>query len=521
MIRLNSPVRWVSGLILAAAFATSPALADTAAEHANKGITLYNERRYEAAVQEFEAARKLSPDDYRFSNWIGWIYLSQLKFNEARSPLERAIKLRPDSAEAHLNLGNVLDGLKLYPDAIREFEIAGKLKPKSADAPYNLGSVYMKIRRTDLAISEYRKAATLKPDDPYNWNGLGYACQSAARYSEAMSAYEKAIKLSPATPDNTTFLYNYAVAALAAAGKARTLPGNVSQARVDACLVKATAALEQAAKLKPNDYSIRETYAETLVESGKYAEAIPEFEKAAQISPRQYDPYYNLAVAQEKLGKYGAAAEAYKQATEFAPQDNHTAQYRQGEMLYRQQLYDEAAKVFTAVTRADPNNLNAWLNLASCLRLKGDVEAETTVLEEAANKRAGDPTKLSRLRCALAYRYYTRGSDVASPDLESLNKAAEQYNEALKLVPNLPDALNGLGLVALRTNKLDDAIRRFKQAITARPTFADAYNNLGVVYRTKGDLNTARLNYVRALQIDPGHKLAKENLTNLDRRRPQ
>jgi tetratricopeptide (TPR) repeat protein len=418
----------------------------------------------------------------------------------------------------HLNLGNVYDGLKQYPEAIKEFEMAGKLKPKSADAPFNLGSVYAKMRRFDLAVSEYRKATVLKPSDAYNWNGLGYACQSAGRYSEAMGAYEKALKLVGTAPDSTTFLYNFAVAALAEAGKSRSLPGNVSQAKADACIVKALAALEQAARAKPNDYSIRETYAEALVDAGRFADAIPEFEKAAQISPRQYDPYYNMAVAQEKLGKFGAAAEAYKSAAEFAPQDSHTAQYRQAEMLYRQQLYDEAAKVFTAVTRAEPSNLNAWLNLASCLRLKGDVEAETTVLEEASTKK-GDPSRLSRLRCALAYRYYTRGSDAAAPDLESLNKATEQYNEALKLTPNLPEAYNGLGLISLRTNKLDEAIKRFRQAIAARPTFADAYNNLGVVYRTRGDLNAARQNYIRALQIDPGHKLAKDNLAALDRRR--
>ena len=518
MMRANLFVRHICIAAFAVTYIYAPAAADTAAEHANKGITLYNEHRYDAAVQEFDAACKLSPEDYRFSNWIGWIYLSQLKYAEAKAPLERAAKLRPDSSEVHLNLGNVFDGLKQYPDAVKEFEIAARLKPKSADAPFNLGSVYVKMRRYDLAVSEYRKAATLKPTDAYNWNGLGYACQSAGKFSEAMSAYEKAARIAGSSGDGITFLYNYAVAALAEAGKSRNLPGNVYQAKADACLVKAIAALEQAIKARPADYAIRETYAEALVDSGKYADAIPEFEKAAQLSPRQYDPYYNMAVAQEKLGKFSAAAEAYKNAAEFAPQDSHTAQYRQGEMLYRQQLYDEAAKVFTAVTRAEPSNLNAWLNLASCLRLKGDIEAETTVLEEAASKR-GDPAKLSRLRCALAYRYYTRGADAASPDLDSLAKAMDQYSEALKLTPNLPEAFNGMGLVSLRTNKLDEAIKRFRQAIAARPTFADAYNNLGVVYRTRGDLNAARQNYIRAIQIDPGHKLAKENLAALDRRR--
>jgi Flp pilus assembly protein TadD len=82
----------------------------------------------------------------------------------------------------------------------------------------------------------------------------------------------------------------------------------------------------------------------------------------------------------------------------------------------------------------------------------------------------------------------------------------------------VPEALNGLGLIALHSNNLDEALRRFRQATTAKPNFADAFNNLGVAYKQKGDKAQARLNYNRALQIDPGNKLAKENLENLENR---
>ncbi len=494
------------------------ARADTVTEHFNKGMELYKAKRYDASIEELEAARKLAPENDTILNWLGWINLSQGKYSDARAPLEHAVKIKPGSADYHLNLGNVYDGLKMYPEAVHEFEVITKLRPLSADAYYNLGSVYYKMQRTTDAIASYRKATQLKPDDPYNWNGLGFVYQSSGQYTDAMAAFERATKIEPNKTESATFFLNYSQSALAAAVKARSLPGSIAKSRAEADYKSAQTALVQAVKLKPEDYEIRETYAETLYDIGNYADSIPEFEKALELSPQQYDPYYNLGLANEKLGKNPEAAAAYKHAVQLAAPNSHFALFRLGEMQFKMGQYDEAAKSFTEMTKAEPENLNAWINLASALHLKGDAEGETTVLEEAVTKHTGDPAKMARLHNALGYRYYMKGSDPTGADPESLAHASEQYNEALKLDPNMPEALDGLGLIALRSNNYDEALRRFKQATIAKPNFADAFNNLGVAYKQKGDKAQARVNYNKALKIDPNNKLAKENLDNLDGR---
>jgi len=515
-------------VILCLLVAATVAHADTAKERFGRAMAFYKEKHFDSALDELEAARKLAPEDDTILNWIGWINLSEGRFNEARGPLEHAIKVKPSSIDAHLNLGNVYDGLKMYNEAVREFDAIIKLKPQSADAYYNLGSVYYKMQRIPESLDAYRKSTKFKPDDPYNWNGLGFVYQSAGRYSDAMAAYEVATHLTSGKPDSYTFLLNYSLAALGVAGKARSLPGTTAKAKADSAYAAARQALALAVKLRPDDYQIRETYAETLFDIGKYAECVPEFEKATELAPKYhsdkpdsgarpgYDPYYNMGVAQEKLSKFAAAADAYRQAVDLAPSDNHTALFRLGEMQYKLNRYDDAVKSFTALTRVDPDNLNGWINLASALHLKGDAEAETIILEEAVNKHKGEPAKMARLRCALAFRYYQKGTDPAGADAESLSHATEQYKEALKLTPNMPEALNGLGLIALRAGNPDEAIARFKQAVTARPNFADALNNLGVAYRSKGNAAQARVYFSRALQVDPNNKLAKENLSNMD-----
>src|SRR5579872_7411742 len=84
-------------VVLTALFpGSTSAKADSAAEHFNKGKALYKEKRYDAALEELEAARKLAPEDDTILNWIGWIDLSQNRFTEARGPLEHAVKIRPN-----------------------------------------------------------------------------------------------------------------------------------------------------------------------------------------------------------------------------------------------------------------------------------------------------------------------------------------------------------------------------------------------------------------------------------------
>lgn len=512
----------------------TPAHADTAKEHFDRAMAFYKEKHYEAALAELEVARKLAPEDDGILNWVGWIYLSEGQFSEARPPLEHAIKIRPTSVDAHLNLGNVYDGLKMYPEAVREFEAITKLRPSYADAYYNLGSVYYKMHRSTEAIDAYRKSTRFRPDDPYNWNGLGYVYQSIGRNSDAMIAYGRAAKLSAGKSESVTFLLNYSLAALAVAGKTAQLPGITARLKSDNAYDSARTALIQAIKLRPEDYQIHETYAETLFDLGKFADSIPEFEHAAQIAqrdrassspagataaaPNLYDPYYNIGVASEKIGRLPQAVEAYQHAVEFAAPDSHVALMRLGEIHYRLAQYDDAVKCFTQITRVEPENLNGWLDLASALHMKGDAEAETIILEEAVSKHHGEASKMAQLRCALAFRYYQKAVDPAAADPESLAHASEQYNDALKLTPTMPDALNGMGLIALRQGKPDDAIVKFKQAIASKPNFADAYNNLGVAYRAKGNLVQARAYFARALQINPNNKLAKDNLASVAER---
>ena len=60
---------------------------------------------------------------------------------EALEQFEAAVRIRPEDAEAHNNLGGVLAKLGRFPEATEEFKKALQLDPDLASAHYNLATL--------------------------------------------------------------------------------------------------------------------------------------------------------------------------------------------------------------------------------------------------------------------------------------------------------------------------------------------------------------------------------------------
>jgi Flp pilus assembly protein TadD len=56
-----------------------------------------------------------------------------------------------------------------------------------------------------------------------------------------------------------------------------------------------------------------------------------------------------------------------------------------------------------------------------------------------------------------------------------------------------------------------EAIYRWERATQIDPNYAAAYNNLAVAYEHEGQLDKARVAYEKALELEPGNTLIKQN----------
>lgn len=86
------------------------------------------------------------------------------------------------------------------------------------------------------------------------------------------------------------------------------------------------------------------------------------------------------------------------------------------------------------------------------------------------------------------------------------------YNEVLQHYPSHPDALNFLGVLRIRQQRMDDAIVLIEAAAKEAPDYVDAHINLGNAYKLLGRLDDAQRSYERALELRPCQLDALHNL---------
>ncbi len=67
------------------------------------------------------------------------------------------------------------------------------------------------------------------------------------------------------------------------------------------------------------------------------------------------------------------------------------------------------------------------------------------------------------------------------------------------------------GIAVAQRGLWREAIYRWQRATQLDPTYAAAHNNLGIGYEHEGDLDKARGAYEKAMELEPGNALIKQN----------
>jgi tetratricopeptide (TPR) repeat protein len=104
-----------------------------------------------------------------------------------------------------------------------------------------------------------------------------------------------------------------------------------------------------------------------------------------------------------------------------------------------------------------------------------------------------------------------------TPELRGdLAMARQQYLAAIEAYREAPadsaQIWNKLGLAYHHLFAMDEAKRDYQEALRLRPDFPEALNNLGAVYYARGNLHKAEKYYARALQLDSKSAAIYSNL---------
>lgn len=93
-----------------------------------------------------------------------------------------------------------------------------------------------------------------------------------------------------------------------------------------------------------------------------------------------------------------------------------------------------------------------------------------------------------------------------------LERAEVAFAHALEFDPDLPEALNGLGVVERSRERPNAALRHFELAVSADPEFAEGHANRGEALLALGRERDGEAALRTALAIDPDLPGARQNL---------
>jgi tetratricopeptide (TPR) repeat protein len=163
----------------------------------NLGNALALQGRFDEAIDQFQRALKIDPNDADAAYNLGNALAQQGKFEAAGAQLEQALKIKPDHAMAAYDLANVRARQGRLDEAIDQFQRALKSNPGLARAHYNSGQIFLQEGRLDEAIRSYRLALGIDPAHIRAHYYLAVALAAQGNFGGADKEFREALRLEP------------------------------------------------------------------------------------------------------------------------------------------------------------------------------------------------------------------------------------------------------------------------------------------------------------------------------------
>ncbi len=176
--------------------------------HYNLGHTAQDQGRLSEALNYYDQAQRIQPDNPDPFNNMGNVLLKQGKVDEAIASFSKALQIKPDFADAHYNLGIALERKGNPHQAIAHFYEALRIRPAFAEVHNNLGNILAIHGRPHQAVVHFYQALRIKPafaDAHYN---LGLVLKRLGKLEEAADHFREVLRIRPDYPKARQHLEN-------------------------------------------------------------------------------------------------------------------------------------------------------------------------------------------------------------------------------------------------------------------------------------------------------------------------
>ena len=282
--------------------------------HYALGMTLAEEKQFEAAEHELEIADGIRPGNYDILFSEGKASWHSKHYEKAESALNRALLVKPDSVEALETLGRMYFDRNRLMDALQELVKAHKLAPGNTDVIFLLARISMLESYDEDAIPLLEQGIKLAPRNPALHSALGECYFQTGKTDKALAEFEGLRQIDPTATPYAFLSFCYRYLGRFEDAKKASLEGLKIDPHNLACVFNLGAVLNkqgnqaEAGKYLAEALTINPDFDEALLELAsvkmsmkKYEEAIPLLRHAMRVSRDPGPAYYKLATAERNL----------------------------------------------------------------------------------------------------------------------------------------------------------------------------------------------------------------------------
>ena len=257
--------------------------------------------------------------------------------------------------------------------------------------------------------------------------------------------------------------------------------------------------LKKAEETAPNNVHVLATLGRYHLTHGQVDKAENVLVRAVEADPKQVQPMVDLAEAHARLGALDKALERLRQAAQLAPQSAQIQQLR-GTTLLRNGKPVEAEAALLKAAELDPQSPMAFVILAQHER----TAAGATKYIDQALKRAPQNYEAQMLR---AY-WQLQGKDMGG--------ARKTLDDVMKQHPKAAEPWVRLGMLATAEGRNNDAKAAYKSALDRDPNHPIALNNLAMMSLSTGENPSVAEGLIRrALRMLPNSGALQDTLASV------
>ena len=273
--------------------------------HLNLGKALYNQERYEEALEAARVAVEQDSDSFKAHSNLGAVLSELGHVEEAETHLRRAIALDPQAKDAYLNLGDALYKQGRYEEALEVARVAVEQDPDSFKAHSNLGAVLSELDHVEEAETHLRRAIALNSQDVALSQKLAAKLAEGlmpqGRYTEAIDALVEAVALDSSSSQVAELHF---------------LMGMAAQ---DSGQSEAVEYYMRAFEIDPYHTKAIRRLAHLRLEHQHYDESLELFQRLIEIDPNDAVAYGNMGIVFFYLGRSDEALQRFDQALSLDP----------------------------------------------------------------------------------------------------------------------------------------------------------------------------------------------------------